>query len=51
MVNKVTLQVGDMETDDIAKIVLRPFAHVDNHFYQEVMEEDVNDADYKNYPV
>jgi hypothetical protein len=40
-----------METDEIAKIVLRPFAHVDNRFYIEDMDENTENMNFKNYPV
>ena len=51
MADKVTLQVNQMENDNIAKIVLRPSSHVDNLFYQKFMEEDTENLDFKNYPV
>ena len=51
MVDKVTLQVEDVVNDGIVKIVLRPTSHVDNKFFSEVMEEDNENMDFKNYPV
>jgi len=51
MADKVTLQVQEMENDKIAKIVLRSSSHVDNRFFSEIMDENTENLDFKNYPV
>ena len=51
MRKKVTLQVKEMVDADVVKIVMVPKIHVDDHFFTNTMEENVEDDSCKNYPV